>query len=91
MSSFSGVTYGDISPRVGIYAVASFLTHAQPILVLERFGSFQPVPKNVGQLMKWRRAIPFEVSMDKLVEGVTPPPQGISFEDVSTTLSQYGS
>ena len=23
MSSFSGVTYGDISPRVGIYAVVS--------------------------------------------------------------------
>lgn len=89
--SFSGVQYGDISPRVGIFAVANFLSHAQPVLVLEKFAMFQAVPKNVGQILKWRRAVPFEVSMDQLTEGVTPPPQGLVYEDVTSTLAQYGS
>ena len=85
------LTYGDISPRVGLFAVANFLVHAQPVLVLERFASTQSVPKNKGQQIKWRRPIPFEVSTEKLVEGVTPSPQGLQYEDVSGIVSQYGS
>lgn len=45
MSSFGVTTYGDISPRVGIYAVANFLEHVQPVLMLEKFGSMQPLPE----------------------------------------------
>lgn len=88
--SFSGVQYGDLSPRVGVYAVATFLAHAQPTLTLERFSATTAVPKNKGQLIKWRRAIPFAVSAEQLVEGVTPAPQGIQYEDVSAVLAQYG-
>lgn len=87
---FSGVNYGDLSPRVGIFAVANFLIHAQPVLILERFAMTQAVPKNVGHVLKWRRPIPFEVSTEQLVEGITPAPLGISYEDVSGVLSQYG-
>lgn len=85
------LTYGDISPRVGLVAVANFLVHAQPVLILERFASTQSVPKNKGQQIKWRRPIPFEVSTEKLVEGVTPSPQGLQYEDVSGVIAQYGS
>lgn len=91
MSTYNGVNYGDISPRVGVFAVANFLAHAQPKLELERYALFQAVPKNVGQVMKWRRAIPFDAAMEQLTEGVTPAPMGISFEDVTATLAQYGS
>src|SRR5687768_3961555 len=85
------LTYGDISPRVGIFAVTNFLIHAQPVLVLERFASTQSVPKNKGQSIKWRRPIPFEVSTEKLIEGVTPSPQGLQYEDVTGVIAQYGS
>jgi N4-gp56 family major capsid protein len=88
--SFSGVNYGDISPRVGLFAVANFLAHATPTLILERFSMTQAVPKNVGQVLKWRRPIPFQISTEQLVEGVTPAPMGIEYEDVSGVLSQYG-
>lgn len=88
--SFNGMQYGDISPRVGIYAVAKFLAHAQPILVLERFATSQPLPKNKSQTIKWRRAIPFDTSLVALTEGVTPAPQAMRFEDVTTSISQYG-
>lgn len=89
--SYSGVQYGDVSPRVGIVAVANFLAHAQPQLLLERFALTQAMPKNSGHLMKWRRAIPFDAAMEQLTEGITPAPMGISYEDVSSVIAQYGS
>lgn len=89
--SFSGVNYGDISPRIGLFAVANFLAHAQPELLLERFAQVQAIPKNTGLLMKWRRSIPFDAAMEVLTEGITPAPMGITYEDVSTVISQYGS
>ena len=89
--SFSGVNYGDISPRIGLFAVANFLAHAQPELLLERFAQVQAIPKNTGLLMKWRRSIPFDAAMEVLTEGSTPAPMGITYEDVSTVISQYGS
>lgn len=90
MSSFQGVNYADLGVRIGLYAVATFLAHAQPMLALDRFAQMIEVPKNKGQQVKWRRLVPFDAAMDKLVEGITPNPMGISYEDVSTTLAQYG-
>lgn len=88
--SFSGLNYGDISPRVGLFVVAKFLVHAQPTLILERFALTQAVPKNKSQTIKWRRAIPFAISTEQLVEGVTPAPQGVEYEDLTGVLAQYG-
>lgn len=88
--SFGLTTFGDISPRVGIYAVANFLEHVQPVLVLEKFGKHEALPKNKGQLIVWRRFVPFEINTTALVEGVTPAPNMLQYEDVSTVISQYG-
>jgi len=88
--SYSGVQYGDISPRVGIFAVAKMLDRAMPQLVLEKFGEVQALPKNKGLTMKWRRPVPFDVSPVALTEGVTPVPTVMEYEDVSATISQYG-
>src|SRR5687767_487344 len=88
--SFSGMQYGDISPRVGLFAVANFLVHASPVLILERFAMTQAVPKNSSQIIKWRRPIPFAISTEQLVEGVTPAPLGLEYEDVTGTLAQFG-
>jgi N4-gp56 family major capsid protein len=88
--SFSGMNYGDISPRVGIYAVAKMLAHATPILVLEKFAKVEALPKNKGLTIKWRRPVPFEVSPVALTEGVTPAPQIMEYEDVTSVISQYG-
>lgn len=89
--SFGMTTFGDISPRVGIYAVANFLEHAMPVLVLEKFAKVEPLPKNKGQVIKWRRFVPFEVNTTALVEGVTPAPNMLQYEDVTSVIDQYGS
>lgn len=88
--SFGMTTYGDISPRVGIYAVANFLAHAGPVQILEKFAKIEPLPAKGGQIVKWRRFVPFEVNTTALVEGVTPAPNMLQYEDVSTVISQYG-
>lgn len=88
--SFAGMHYGDISPRVGVFAVGNFLIHAQPKLILERYAMTQAVPKNQSLNIKWRRPIPFDISTDQLIEGVTPAPMGIQYEDVTGTVAQYG-
>lgn len=88
--SFSGVQYGDISPRVGIYAVANFLANAEPQLILEKFAKVEEVPKNKGLTIKFRRPVVLDVSTTALTEGVTPAPQAFEYEDVTVTLSQYG-
>ena len=88
--AFGVTTFGDISPRVGIYAVANFLEHALPVLVLEKFARTEALPKNSGQVVKWRRFVPFEINTQALVEGVTTAPNQLQYEDVTTIVSQYG-
>lgn len=89
--SFSGVNYADLGARIGAYAAAQFLAHAQPKLFLEKFAKMQSVPKNKSQVIKWRRLVPFAAAMDRLVEGITPSPTGVTYEDVQAQLAQYGS
>lgn len=82
--------YGDISQRTAAYAEKVMLEHAEPILVLEKFAQTKPLPKNTADNVKFRRPIPYAVSTTQLVEGVTPIPKQMQYEDVSVTLGQYG-
>lgn len=92
MTQNAFITLGQqgIAARVGVYLPPKMLANAQPWLTLDQFAEKTPVPKNKGETIKWRRAVPFDVSTTTLVEGVTPPPQNFRFEDVTDTLDQYG-
>lgn len=83
-------TYGSILPRTNVYADEVFLAHAVPQLVLERYATVKPLPKNKTLTIKFRRSIPFDVSDVPLQEGVTPTPLGIQFEDVQAVMKEYG-
>lgn len=82
--------YGDINQRTAAYVEMTMLEHAEPILVLDKFAQTKPLPKNTADNVKFRRPIPYNVSTSQLVEGVTPVPKQIQYEDVSVTLGQYG-
>lgn len=84
------VTYGDVSPRVGITAVAKLLTRLEPVTILEKWGMITALPKNKGETIKWRRIRPLAVSTTQLTEGVTPPASQLVYEDVTTVIAQYG-
>lgn len=82
--------YGDINQRTAAYAEKTMLEHAEPILVLEKFAQTKPLPKNTADNVKFRRPIPYNVSTAQLVEGVTPVPKQMQYEDVSVSMGQYG-
>ncbi len=83
-------TYGDISQRTAAWAATDMLEHAEPILVLSKFGKTKPIPKNKAKSAKFRRPIPFAISTTPLVEGVTPEAQQMQYEDIDVDLDQYG-
>ncbi len=83
-------TYGDISQRTAAFAVADMLTHAEPILVLSKFGLSKALPTNKADTQTFRRPVPFTVSTNALVEGVTPNSQQMQYEDVTVQINQYG-
>jgi N4-gp56 family major capsid protein len=80
----------ELSPRTLMYAEAVMLKHAEPILILEKFAQTKPMPANKSQTIKFRRAVPLKPATTPLVEGVTPDAQKMSYEDVETSLKQYG-
>jgi N4-gp56 family major capsid protein len=82
--------YGDVGQRTAAYAEKTMLEHAEPFLCLEKFAQAKPLPKNTADNVKFRRPIPYNVSTTQLVEGVTPVPKQMQYEDVSVTLGQYG-
>lgn len=82
--------YGDISQRTAYHAAAVMLAHAEPVIVLGKFGQTKPVPRNTANKVKFRRPIPYPINTTPLIEGVTPVAHKIQYEDVPVTLYQFG-
>lgn len=83
-------TYGSLSQRTAAFAMVEALSHAEPVIVLGKFGVPKPVPKNKAEVVKFRRSIPFGAATTPLTEGVAPTARAITYEDVSMTLAQFG-
>lgn len=82
--------YGDIGQRTAAFAYGTMLAHAEPVMVLSKFGQFKAIPKNKAETVKFRRPIPFEVATTPLVEGVTPNAKQMLYEDVEVSMEQFG-
>ncbi len=82
--------YGAISQRTAAWAATEMLSHAEPILVLSKFGQSKPLPKNKADTVKFRRPIPFPVVTAPLTEGVTPTARQMGYEDVTVQIKQWG-
>jgi len=93
-----------VAQRVGIVK-GEILKHAMPVEVLTKVGLQLKMPKNSGDTVKYRRALPpggtdnlwitganVDTFADgyKLTEGVTPSARTISYTDVTAQLEQYG-
>ncbi len=80
-----------LSQRTTVWAAREMLKHAGPVRILEKTGPLvKPFPKNKGLDVKFRRPIPFAPATTPLMEGVTPTPTMLRFEDVPGRLEQYG-
>ena len=82
--------YGDISPRTAGFATKDLLERGQHLMVLERFGYFDPQGKNKTKTRKWRRYLSLPRATAPLAEGITPAGQRLNYVDIEATLEQYG-
>lgn len=82
--------YGDISRAQAAHVVKKALDHAEPVLVLQKFGQIHPIPKNKSEKIHWRRPVPFAAATTPLTEGVTPAAKQMQYERIEATLNQYG-
>ncbi len=83
-------TYGIINQRTAAWAATQMLKHAEPVLVLSKFGMTKEMPRNTADTVKFRRPVPFSAATVPLLEGVTPTAQRMAYEDVQVQLKQYG-
>jgi len=83
-------TYSSLSQRTTAYAAKEMLAHAEPVLVLSKFGMAKPMPKNKADTVKFRRPIPLALATTPLTEGTPPTAKAMTYEDVTVQLSQYG-
>lgn len=81
---------GGVLPRTNVFAAREMLKHAQPVIVLGKFGETKPMPQNKTETIKFRRPVTFTAATIPLQEGVTPTATVFRYEDVSATLAQYG-
>jgi N4-gp56 family major capsid protein len=83
--------YSSLSQRTLAWAYSEHLAHAEPIVVLGRFGMVKPMPKNKAEKVKFRRPVPLPLAKTPLTEGSAPASTPMSYEDIEVTLDQYGS
>lgn len=91
--------YGTVVSRNLIRAEMKMLKHAEPIMVLTRFGDMKEQPLNKTDTVVFRRLKPFNATATETpnitavnfvtAEGVTPTANTISYTDVTANLNQY--
>jgi len=83
-------TYEAISPRTKGIAKARLLKNAKAVMLIEKFGMIDPIPRNSTLTAIYRRYLPFPLATAPLAEGVTPTGSQLQYEDVRVQLQQYG-
>lgn len=84
------ITFGQISQRVGIQAVARLLANNYGMRHTARFGMAERAKRNAGDTIKWRRYLPFPVNKAPLVEGIPPSAIPMTWVDYTAILKEYG-
>lgn len=92
--------YSTVASRNLIRAERQMLKHAEPIIVLGKFGQQKEQPQRATDTVVFRRLKPFNATAAEvpnitaanfvLAEGTTPSANTISYTDVTATLQNYG-
>ena len=80
----------DLSPEMKTFYNTALLKNARGAMVHNQFGLRQPLRKQNGKSVEWRRWTSFEKSTTPLTEGVIPDGNKLNVSAVSATLEQYG-
>ena len=80
----------DLSSTMKTFYKTSLLENARNEHYYAQFGQKQPLPKNEGKKIEWRKFDTFEKAMTPLTEGVTPDGRNINMSKIEAEIHQYG-
>ena len=83
-------TYASISPRQKAFTKTKLLERAKSIVVLEKWGQVDTLPRGNTNIVIWRRYLALLRPTAPLSETVVPAGQTLSCVDVSCTLEAFG-
>jgi len=86
----NSTTYSSITPRQKAYTKVSLLERAKAMVVLEKWGQVDTLPRGNTNIVTWRRYLALARPSAPLSETVVPAGQTLSCVDVSCTLEPYG-
>lgn len=79
-----------LSDEMKTYYSDYLIDLAEPLLVHDQFGQKQPIPKNGGKTIEFRKYSPLAKALTPLTEGVTPNGQKLNMSVITATVAQYG-
>jgi N4-gp56 family major capsid protein len=80
----------DLSAEMKTYYSDYMIDNAVPKLVHDQFGQKQPIPKNGGKIIEFRKYSPLAKALTPLTEGVTPSGKKLNVSVITATIAQYG-
>ena len=79
-----------LEPGLKTYYDTELLENTREKRIFAQFGMRQPLPKNKGKTVEWRKWKTLPPAMKALVEGVNPKGRKLGEIAVSKTISQHG-
>lgn len=86
----NSTTYASITPQQKAFTKVSLLQRAKAMVVLEKWGQVDTLPRGNTNIVTWRRYLALAKPTAPLSETVVPAGQTLSCVDVSCTLEPYG-
>lgn len=83
-------TDSDLSAEMRTFYSDYLIDNASPKLVHDQFGQKQPVSKNSGKTVQFRKYSPLPVAATPLTEGVTPAGRKLTVTGTTAEVAQYG-
>ena len=80
----------DVSATMKTFYKTSLLENARNEHYFNQFGQKQPLPKNNGKKVEWRKFETFSKALTPLTEGVTPDGNKINMTKIEQVINQYG-
>ena len=80
----------DLSPENKTFYDTALLENAREKHYFAQFAQKQPLPRNHGQTVEWRKFDTLGRAMQPLTEGVTPDGKKMSVKVLTQTIHQYG-
>ena len=81
-------TGNDLSPTMKTFYKTSLLENARNEHYYNQFGQKQPLPKNGGNKVEWRKFDTFKKAITPLTEGVTPDGNTVNMTKIEKAIAQ---